>query len=116
METYLASDRITKDPNMRLLKEQVARYTRALDPNEIMRTVLLNNYTSPDPTTGEYRLLITNVTVGSGSKLPNGLSKASVTVNTEVTSVNELLQYITYLLSSKTVAFSIRNITLPIDT
>lgn len=115
MDTNLSSDR-TNDPKIKLLKDQVIRYQKSFNPNEIMELVLMNSFTSPDPTTGEYNLVVTNITIGSGTKLPNGLSKASVSISTEVKSIDFLLNYITYLLKSEKVALGINTISLPIDT
>lgn len=114
MEIELIGD-TTTDPEISALKKQVARYGRAFDPTNVMRAIFLNQYTNPG-LSGEYTLIVSDVNIGNSVKLPNGLSKASVSVNVQANNIDTLLGFINELLQNTDIALTIQNISLPIDT
>lgn len=113
METDLASVQTNSDPAIQKLKEQVDRYKKPFDPTEVMREIFLNYHTKP---LSGYTLIITGVEIGKGTKLPSGLTRSLISVQTQSTSLDALIAYIDYLTSESRIPFVIHNITLPLDT
>jgi hypothetical protein len=76
---------------------------------------MLNDYTKNTLESGA-RITISSLTVSEGAKLPNGLSLANASISLQGKTVDEIINYITYLTTESAYAFTIEDISLPIDT
>lgn len=99
-----------------VLKKRVDRYGKKFNEADIMETVmLLPEQTRPNPN-GTYNLMVKSFTVSKWSKLPSGLSLASVSVAIQAKDIATIIEYVTYLTQDAPMAFTIDSISLPIDT
>ncbi len=80
-----------------------------------MQTVMLNDFTKSSIGNPAH-INISSISVDKGRKLPNGLSLGSVNIAIQATSVDDIVSYITYLTTASDFAFTLDNISLPIDT
>lgn len=97
------------------LKEKVKKYNHTFNTSDIMEAVMLNKFTKPTALTPA-SIEIGPISIGKWSKLPNGLSLASVSVSVTGDTPDQIIEYITYLATESEFAFTIDNISLPIDT
>ncbi len=95
--------------------EKVKKIDQKFDTSNIMSTVMLNDYTRAWEW-GRPRVAISSVSVDKWAKLPNGLSLGTVSVSLSTSSVEEMIDFITYLTQLSNFVFTINSITLPIDT
>lgn len=97
------------------LKEKVKKYSHTFNTSDIMEAVMLNKFTRATQLTPA-SIEIGSISIGKGSKLPNWLSLASVSVNITGDTPAQIIQYITYLTTESPFAFTIDSISLPLDT
>lgn len=97
------------------LVKKVARYDHSFNTSDIMEVVMVNDFTKGtnlNPAT----IRIDGVNISKGTKLPSGLSLANVSINLAGVSIDDIVNYITYLTVDSKLAFTIDNINLPLDT
>lgn len=97
------------------LAQKVKKYSQSLDTATIMEQVMINKFTegtkfNPAP------IRIASINVGKGAKLPSGLSLATTSLALSADSVDSIVDYLTYLTTDSPLAFTIDNISLPLDT
>lgn len=95
--------------------EKVKKLDQKFDVSNIMATVMLNDYTRPTAISRP-KISIASIAVDEGSKLPSGLSLGNVSLSLSSTSVDDMIDFITYLTKSSNYLFTIDSISLPIDT
>lgn len=96
-------------------QELLKKILQKFDRPDIISAIMFNDYTKPlggiDP-----RISIWNINVGDPSRLPNWLSLSTVSLWVQGKTVDEIVNYITYITRETPYAFTIENIALPIDT
>lgn len=97
------------------IKEKVKKYTHSFNTSDIMEAVMLNKFTRSTQLTPA-SIEIGTISIGKGTKLPSGLSLATVSVNVTGDTPDQIIEYITYLTTESNFAFTIDSISLPIDT
>jgi hypothetical protein len=109
MQQNFASSGITE------ISQKIQKLDQKFSASDIMETVMLNEFTKAT-TILQPRIEITSINVSEGNKLPNGLSLGLVNLALSALSVDDMIEYITYLTQSSRFAFTIDSISLPIDT
>lgn len=97
------------------ISARVKKLGRKFNTSDIMQTVMLNDFTKSSIGNPAH-INISSISVDKGRKLPNGLSLGSVNIAIQATSVDDIVSYITYLTTASDFAFTLDNISLPIDT
>lgn len=94
-----------------LTKKILAKFDRA----NILSEVMFNDYTK-EGFWNNPKIAIGGISVSDPTRLPNGLSFSNVSVSVQWNTVDEIVDYITYLTTETSYAFTLENISLPIDT
>jgi hypothetical protein len=97
------------------IKARVEKYKNKFNTSDIMETVMVNKYTK-DTTLSPASIIIGNIDVEPGRKLPSGLSLGTVSLSLSASTPDQIIEYITYLTTESRLAFTIDSISLPIDT
>lgn len=95
--------------------EKVRKLDQKFDVSNIMSVVMLNDYTRPNAIS-KPKISIASISVDKGSKMPSGLSLGTVSLSLSSLSVDDMIDFITYLTQSSGYVFTIDSIALPIDT
>lgn len=98
-----------------LLAEKVKRLDKKWNSADIISAVMLTDYTLSNSFTVP-RISIGGISVSEGTKLPSGLSLGNVSVSVSATSLDAMIEFITYLTQKSPYVFTIDSISLPIDT
>ncbi len=101
----------TEAVNSALSKKILEKFDRA----SILSEVMFNDYTK-EGFGSNPRISIGSISVSDPSRLANGLSFSSVSVAVQGSTIDEIVEYITYLTTETKFAFTLENISLPIDT
>lgn len=97
------------------LSLRVKKLGKKWNTSDIMEIVMLSDYTRP--TVGQWaRIKISSIVVDEWTKLPNGLSLGKVNVAISASNLEDIIDYITFLTTSTSYAFTLDKISLPIDT
>ncbi len=96
-------------------KDTLTKILEKFDRAEIISTVMFNDYTE-DSYGINPKIFIGNINVWNPSRLPNWLSLSAVSIGIQGRTVDDIVDYITYLTSETKFKFTIEDITLPIDT
>ncbi len=83
--------------------------------SNILEAVMINDFTRSSAL-GSPQIVIQNISVDRGAKLPSGISRGSVNLSLTSSSVDTIVSYLTYLTTSTPYAFSLDTINLPLDT
>lgn len=97
------------------IKAKVEKYKNKFDSSQIMSTVMLNKYTMASTLTPP-AINISSINIDTGKKLPSGLSLATVSLALSADTPDQIVDYITYLTTESSLAFTIDSISLPLDT
>jgi hypothetical protein len=97
------------------IKARVEKYKNKFNTSDIMETVMVNKYTK-DTTLSPASIIIGNIDIEPGRKLPSGLSLGTVSLSLSASTPDQIIEYITYLTTESRLAFTIDSISLPIDT
>lgn len=97
------------------LLARVKQLDQKFIPSDIIAEVMLNAYTEKS---GDALPMITisNISVDKGSKLPSGLSLGKVNIALQSSSIENIVEYLTFLTTKSHFAFTLDDISLPIDT
>ncbi len=97
------------------ITQKVKKYNHTLDTSDIMEAVMLNHYTK-ESSLSPASINIGSISIDNGKKLPSGLSLATVSLSLSADTPDQIVSYLTYLTTDSQFAFTIDNITLPLDT
>jgi hypothetical protein len=97
------------------LKARVGKYTHPYNTSDIISAVMINKYTASS-TLSPAAIDISSINVSLGHKLPSGLSLATVALSLSADTPDQIVDYLTYLTTESTHAFTIDSISLPLDT
>lgn len=97
------------------IAKKVEQLNKKFEVSDIMETVMLNDYTKTGLGT-DAKIAIGSLSVDKGTKLPNGLSLGHVNFDVSGKDMYDVISYITYLTTNSSYAFTLDNITLPLDT
>ena len=101
--------------NQNLNATMTTKILEKFDRANIISEVMFNDYTREGFGTNP-RISIGGISVSDPSRLPNGLSFSSVSVAVQGKTIDEIVNYITFLTTETKYAFTLENISLPIDT
>jgi hypothetical protein len=94
---------------------KVKKLDKKWNEADIFTAVALNNYTKPG-TLGVPQIAIGSISTDKGKKLSNGLSLGMVNFSLAANSVDDIIDYLTYLTTASEYVFTFDSIALPIDT
>lgn len=97
--------------NSVLTKKILEKFNRA----DIISAVMFNDFTKKG-FGNNAPISIASISVSDPSRLPNGISQSNVSVSIQGKTIDEIVDYITYLTTETNYAFTLENISLPIDT
>ncbi len=97
------------------IKSKVQKYNQKFDSSNIMEAFMLNKYTESS-FLSPASIKIGNIAIDKWRKLPNGLSLASVSLTVTADNADQVIDYITYMTTESSLAVTIDNIALPLDT
>jgi hypothetical protein len=97
------------------LVEKVNKLWKKWDTSEVMSVVMLNQFTMSNAITTP-PISIGSISVDRWTKLPSWLSLWSVSFNVTAASLDDMIDFISYLTQSASYVFTIDSISLPIDT
>lgn len=97
------------------IKAKVTQLDRKFVPSDLMQEVMLNKFTEKQDS-GVPTIIVSNISVDKWGKVPSGLSLGHVNISIRGTSLDAVIDYLTYLTTESGFAFTLDNITLPIDT
>lgn len=97
------------------IKARVKKYQHPYNTSDIISAVMINKYTESSPLTPA-AIDISSINVDTGRKLPSGLSLATVALALSADTPDQIVDYLTYLTTESTHAFTIDSISLPLDT
>jgi hypothetical protein len=97
------------------IKAKVEKYKNKFDTSSIMSTVMLNKYTASSTLTPP-AINISSINIDPGKKLPSGLSLGTVSLSLSADTPDQIVDYLTYLTTESSLAFTIDSISLPLDT
>lgn len=98
-----------------VIKAKVTQLDRKFVPSDIMAEVMLNKFTEKQDTGGP-TITVSSISVDKWGKVPSGLSLGHVNIAIRGTSIDSIIDYLTYLTTQSGFAFTLDNITLPLDT
>lgn len=100
------------------LARDIAKINKDFSESDILHAILINNFTRVSAVSAATSapIVVSQVSLNPGNKLPNGLHYGTVQITLNAHSVNEVIRYLTYLTTDAPFAFTIGDITLPIDT
>lgn len=100
------------------LARDIEKIKKEFSESDILQAILINNFTRVNAasTATTAPVVVSQVSLNPGNKLPNGLHYGTVQITLNSHSVNEVIRYLTYLTTDAPFAFTIGDITLPIDT
>jgi hypothetical protein len=103
---------LANNASLRLLQ---AKYAKPFQEEKIMRTLLVNQYTTSLDSYN--KVIINNIGLGKGSKLPNGLSYGTVGLTIQTKTLETLEGFIEdIIINNSEYTFVIDTISLPLDT
>lgn len=105
----------SKEKDSALMKK-VDKIDHKMVTTDIMREVLFNDYTKSKSAYDTPRIKIGPVSVDKGSKLPNGLSLGTVSLSIDGKSMNDVIDFLTFLTMESRHIYLLEGISLPIDT
>jgi hypothetical protein len=115
IDEITAMQRIFTESGSSDIKSKVQKYNHPYNTSNILEAVMVNKYTkSTDLSPSSVN--IGTVSVDKGKKLPSGLSLANVSIVVSAESPDQIIEYITYLTTESSFAFTLDNISLPLDT
>lgn len=94
-----------------LTKKILEKYDRA----GIISAVMFNDYTKGD-FWGNPKISIGWVSLTDPSRLPNGLSQSTISISIQWRTIDEIVDFITFITTQTEYAFTLDDISLPIDT
>lgn len=84
---------------------------------DILSAIMINNYTQPKLwVQAGAPIMITNISLDRWSALPIGIYQGKINMTITSNSVDSIVEYLSYLTNNTNFAFTINDITLPIDT
>lgn len=97
------------------LKTKVKQLDQKFVPSDLIAETMLNKFTDKDAT-GIAPITISSISVDKGSKLPSGLSLGHVNLSLQAPELENIIAYLTYLTTQSHFAFTLDDISLPLDT
>jgi hypothetical protein len=97
------------------VKSKVQKYNHPFDTSNLMEAVMVNKFTKASALSPA-QISIGGITVDKWRKLPSGLSLGTVSVSVSAETPDQIIDYITYLATESSYAFTIDSIVLPLDT
>lgn len=100
------------------LAKKVKKISKNFNTSEIMETIMINQFTTINATSGLSKPLIniSNITLDKGSKEPNGLHYGTANMNISADNPATIASFLDYLTTQTPYAFSLNDITLPMNT
>jgi hypothetical protein len=89
--------------------ERIQKLAKKYDNSEIISSIMLNDYTKET-------IVISSISVWKWKKLPNGLSLWSVSLTLQGKTIDDIIDFITYITKATPYIFTLDQISLPIDT
>jgi hypothetical protein len=96
-------------------KAKIDKISKRFDKSDVMEIVMLSEYTR-ETFESQAKITVNSITVGDATKLPNGLSMTNVGLSLQGRSIDDIINYISYLTLESPFVFTLDNISLPIDT
>lgn len=97
------------------LTNRVKKIEKDLVESDVFEAIMINNFTRTTGI-GTAPISIGGISVDKGSQTPNGLYQGSVSMNVSASSIDNMIDYLTYLTTSTPFVFTLDSINLPIDT
>ncbi len=97
------------------LSLRVKKIWKKWNTSDIMQVVMLNDYTNGG-IGNPARISISSISTSEWSRLPSGLSLGNVNIAIQATSIEDIVEYVTYLTTGSEFIFTLDDISLPIDT
>lgn len=94
----------------------IEKVSKKFVESEILNAVMINDFTQSKWVQIRPRITISNIALDRGSKLPNGIFQGRVTITVSSDSVPPIVDYLNYLTTATPFAFTLTDISLPIDT
>ena len=117
IDEYAKLEHELKDEN-NTKNQLIKKISKDFEGSDILATVMLNN--SYTQATGGVqvspKITISQISLDRGDKLPNGVYQGKITMNLSAKDVDSVVDYLNYLTTLNNYAFSLSDITLPIDT
>lgn len=112
----LANKQKIEDPNSQLAK-QVAKIAKEFDSAAILEAVMLNKYTTPTTALDMTKTVaIKDIRLDKGAKEPSGIHRGTVNLSLSAKDSAHIAEFLDYLTTHDQFAFSLNDITLPINT
>jgi hypothetical protein len=97
------------------IKSKVQKYNRSFDVSNIVEAVMVNKFTKASALSPS-QINIGGISVEKWKKLPSWLSLATVSITVWADTPDQVIDYLTYLTTESSFAFTIDRISLPLDT
>lgn len=95
----------------------IKKVSREFESASILSALMLNNYTQPKlGVQSNAPVTITNIALDRGSKLPSGIYQWKITMTINSNNIDNIVDYLTHVTTNTNFAFTLGDITLPIDT
>lgn len=95
------------------IAEKVRKLNQGWDEAKIMTAIMLSDYTKWNDIVPP-SISISTISIDKGKKLPSGLSFGSITLTLSSDSIDNVVDFLTYLTSSSSYIFTLDTIQLPI--
>lgn len=95
--------------------DKIKKLEKPWNSSDVIQAVMLNDFTK-SKSNNPAAINVASISVNKWEKLPNGLSFGSVSVAIQSASIEDIIEYITYITMSSSYVFTLDNISLPIDT
>ncbi len=96
------------------LSKKVEKIHQKWSDASIMSAVMLNEYTKGSDYINP-KVVISNISLDPGKKLPSGLSLGTVNITLSADSIDRMVEYLTYLTTNSPYIFTLDTIDLPIS-
>lgn len=94
---------------------QINAINRPFHVADILEAVMINEFTHSS-IAGGARVFVSSVSTNPGVKLPSGISRGSVSMTLAARNIDEIINYLTHLVTDSGIAFILDDVNLPIDT
>jgi hypothetical protein len=115
IDEIVAMQQLFSWTGMTEVKSKVQKYNHPFDTSNLMEAVMVNKFTKASALSPA-QISIGGITVDKWRKLPSGLSLGTVSVSVSAETPDQIIDYITYLATESSYAFTIDSIVLPLDT
>ncbi len=103
------------DPNSDLSKK-VAKIARDFNPSEIIEAIMINRFTIKNELSPQsWAIVVKDIKLDKGSEEPNGLYRGTVDITISANNATNIVGFLDYLTTLDKFAFSLNDITLPLE-